>query len=332
MDSKRTSKGEIIIYRSKDGKAELSVKLERESVWLDARQMGRLFDVDRTVIVKHINNVYKSRELKPISTCAKIAHVGADGRRKIRNFYNLDAIISVGYRVNSKCATQFRIWATSVLRGHILKGYTINQLRLREAGLVEFEHAVALIKRTLDSRPLTDAESRGLLDVITNYSSAWVLLQKYDRGVLPEPKTRVSRQNFGYDFCRRIIEKLKSELVGKKEASHLFGHERGGQLHGIVAAIRQTFDGKELYSSIEEKAAHLLYFVIKDHPFIDGNKRIGAFLFIVFLAKHRYLHRKSGERKINDNALVALALLVAESDPGHKNLMIRLVMHFLSEG
>jgi len=331
MVLKSANSGGIIIYRSKEGKAELSVKIERDSVWLDASQIALLFGVKRPAIVKHINNIYKSLELMPKSTCSILEQVAADGRMRKLNYYNLDAIISVGYRVNSRRATQFRIWATSVLRGHILKGYTINRMRLREAGLKEFEQAVALVKRTLDSRSLTDAESRGLLDVITNYSSAWVLLQKYDEGALPEPKTKVSRQKFSYDFCRQVINRLKTQLIGKKEASALFGLERGGQLQGIVAAVRQTFDGKELYPSIEEKAAHLLYFVIKDHPFIDGNKRIGAFLFIVFLAKHRYLHRKNGERKINDNALVALALLVAESTVGHKTLMIRLIMHFLSE-
>ena len=333
MKDKKIQGGEIIIYRSKDGKAELEVNLnlQEETLWLDTHQMGKIFNVDRTAVVKHIRNIYKSGELKPNSTCAILAQVGPDGRKRNRNFYNLDIIISVGYRVNSKRATQFRIWATSVLKEHILSGYTLNQKRLQEKGLTEFEEAVALIKRTVETKALSDDESKGLLEVIATYASTWVLLQKYDQDAIKEPKTRKAHKKFDYDFCRNAIDQIKRELMKKNEATDLFGNERGEQFKGIVGSIHQTFHKQDLYPSIEEKAAHVLYFVIKDHPFSDGNKRIGSFLFIVFLAKNNYLYRKNRERKINDNALTALALLIAESDPKQKSLMIRLVMHFLSE-
>lgn len=326
-----TQGGEMIIYHSKDGKAELEVRLNEDTIWLDASRLALLFDVQRPAIVKHIQNIYKSAELKPKSTCSILEHVDKDGRRRKGKYYNLDLIISVGYRVNSKRATQFRVWATSVLKNHILKGYTINQKRLQEKGLDEFEEAVGLIKRTLHSRILSDNESRGLLEVITSYSSTWLLLQKYDSSDLVAPKTKKVKGTFDYSSCRDAINQLKSELLKKKEASHLFGHERDESFQGIIGNIHQTFSKKELYTSIEEKAAHLLYFVIKDHPFTDGNKRIGSFLFIVYLAKNSYLYKKNGEKKVNDNTLTALALLIAESDPKNKQLMIVLIMNFLSE-
>jgi prophage maintenance system killer protein len=178
---------------------------------------------------------------------------------------------------------------------------------------------------------LTDDESKGLLEVITGYSSTWILLQKYDKDALPEPKKHKAKKKFDYKFAKKAIDQLKFELSKKKEATDLFGNERGGAFEGIIGALHQTFDKKELYESIEEKAAHLLYFVIKDHPFTDGNKRIGSFLFIVYLAKNSYLYRKNGEKKVNDNTLTALALLIAESDPKHKKLMILLIMNFLTD-
>jgi len=331
MDDKEVQNGSIIIYRSKDGKAELEVKLQEETVWLDAHQMAELFDVNRPAIVKHIQNIYKSRELKSNSTCSILEQVALDGKKRMMNFYNLDVIISVGYRVNSKRATQFRIWSTSVLKDHILKGYTLNEKRLREKGFSEFEEAVALIKRTAETKALSGDESKGLLEVITTYASTWLLLQKYDREQLRPPKTRVARRKFEYGFCRRAIDELKSELLKKKEASDIFGKERGEEFMGILGSVHQTFDRKDLYPSIEEKAAHILYFIIKDHPFTDGNKRIASFLFIVYLAKNNYLYRRNGERKINDNALTAMAILIAESDPKQKSLMVLLIMHFLAE-
>lgn len=324
--------GKILIYRSDTGQAELEVNLKKETVWLDTNQIAKLFQVNRPAIVKHIQNIYKTLELKPNSTCSILEQVDSDGRIRKKHSYNLDMIISVGYRVNSKQATQFRIWATSVLKNHLLNGYTFNQKRLQEKGLAEFEEAVGLIRRTVETKMLSDDESRGLLEVITTYASTWALLQKYDNEGIAVPKTKRARGDFDYEFCRRAIDEIRGELIKKGEASELFGNESGEQFKGIIGNIHQTFDQKALYPSIEERSAHLLYFVIKDHPFTDGNKRIGAFLFIVFLARHDYLYRLSGEKKINDNALTALALLIAESQPRQKELMVRLVMHFLAEG
>jgi len=334
MNNNHLQTGKIAIYRSKDGKAELEVKLQEETLWLSLNQLADLFDTDKSGISRHIKNIYKDGELLSKATVAKFATVQKEGNREITRdieYYNLDAIISVGYRVNSKRATQFRIWATSVLKNHIINGYTLNQKRLQEKGLDEFEEAIGLIKRTLQSRMLTDNESKGLLEVITGYSSTWVLLQKYDKSALTEPKKHKAKKKFDYNFTKNAINQLKAELLKKKEATDLFGNERGGTFEGIIGALHQTFDKKELYESIEEKAAHLLYFVIKDHPFTDGNKRIGSFLFIVYLAKNAYLYRKNGEKKVNDNTLTALALLIAESDPKHKKLMILLIMNFLGE-
>lgn len=333
MENQQLQGGEIIIYRSKDGKAELEVKLREETVWLSLNQIANLFNTDKSGISRHIQNIFKNGELMRKTTVAKFATVQMEGgKAKSRDieYYNLDAIISVGYRVNSKRATQFRVWATSVLKNHILQGYTINQKRLQEKGLNELEEAIGLIKQTLQSRALSDNESKGLLDVITTYASTWLLLQKYDQSAIPKPKTKRARKKFDYGFCRQAINQLKGELMKKKEAADLFGNERGETFKGIIGNIHQTFDKKDLYPSIEEKAAHLLYFIIKDHPFTDGNKRIGSFIFIVYLAKNNYLYRKNGERKINDNTLTALALLIAGSDPKQKSLMVLLIMNFLA--
>lgn len=328
MKSSKNNNGEIVIYRSKAGRVELEVNLYKETVWLMQRQLSLLFDVERSVITKHLNNIFKSGELIEKSNVQKMHIASSDKPVKV---YNLDTIISLGYRVNSKRATQFRIWATSILKNHIINGYTLNQKRIQEKGLNDFEEAVALIRRTVENKSLSGDESKGLLEVITTYASTWLMLQKYDQHDIPTPKTKNSHRKFDYDFCRKAIDEIKAELMKKEEATGLFGHEREGQFKGIIGGIYQTFDKHELYPSIEEKAAHLLYFIIKDHPFSDGNKRIGSFLFIVFLAKNNYLYRNNGERKINDNALTALALLIAESDPKQKALMIPLVMQFLSE-
>lgn len=329
MTPKQLPGGEILIYRSREGKTELEVKLREETIWLTQNQLSALFNTERSVITKHLNNIFKSGELNEKSNVQKMHIANSD---KPVKFYNLDVIIAVGYRVNSKRATQFRIWATSVLKDHILKGYTLNHKRLAEKGLHEFEQAVGLIKKNLQSKTLSDTESKGLLEVITNYASTWILLQKYDQATISEPKTRKAKKKFDYIFCKQAIEELKKDLMKKKEATELFGNERGKDFQHIIGNIYQTFDQQELYPSIEEKAAHLLYFIIKDHPFTDGNKRIGSFLFIVFLAQNNYLYRKNGEKKLNDNALTALALLIAESDPKQKQLMILLIMNFLSEG
>ncbi len=331
MKTNDLNKGEIVIYKTKGGKTALEVKVEKDTVWLSQKEMSELFQKDVKTINEHIKNIFKERELLGKSVIRKSRITASDGKQYEIQFYNLDVIISVGYRVKSKQGTQFRIWATQVLREHILKGYTINHKRLSEVNLKELEQAVGLIKETLNKKMLTNDEATGLLKVITDYANSWILLQKYDNNKLEDPKKKHKpKYELNYEKAIEAISKLKTDLNTKKEASDLFGNERDRSFEGIIANLYQTFGSDELYPSIEDKAAHLLYFIIKDHPFTDGNKRIGAFLFILFLSNNGYLFKSNGERKINDNALVALALLIAESNPKEKDTMIKLVMNFLN--
>ena len=315
----------IVIYESPDHKVNLKVNLQNESVWLTQEQIALLFGVNRPGVTKHIRNIFNDKELIKDSVCSKMEHTAADGKKYKTQFYNLDLIISVGYRINSVLATQFRIWATSVLKGFIINGYALNKERLFQKGLEELNQAVKLISNTVRSKQLSLGKSRGLLEVISGYASSWLLLQKYDENSLEKPKAKKAKFKLVYDFCVDAINRLKRELVKKKEASDLFGQQRNKQLEGTVNSIYQTFDGKDLYEGIAEKSANLFYLIIKDHPFTDGNKRIASFLFILFLAKNDYLYDKKGDKKINDNALVALALLIAESDPKQKEVMIALI-------
>ena len=329
MKNAEPAKGEIVIYQTKGGKTSLEVKLEKDTVWLTQQQLTHLFDRDRTVVTKHINNIFKEKELDEKSNVQKMHIPNSD---KPVAFYSLDVIISVGYRVKSKQGTQFRIWANQVLRDYLVKGYTVNPKRLPEVNFKELEQALVLIKGTLNNKQLTSDEATGLLKVITDYANSWILLQQYDKNQLEEPKKKHKpKYIITYEKALEAISKLKSDLRSKKEASDLFGNQKDKSFGGIIANLYQTFGGDELYPSIEDKAAHLLYFIIKDHPFTDGNKRIGALLFILFLSNNGYLFKENGERKINDNALVALALLIAESNPKQKDVMIKLIMNFISE-
>jgi prophage maintenance system killer protein len=329
--TEKFNKGEIVIYQPKTGGPRFEVALEKETVWLTQAQIALLFGTQRPAITKHLMNIFKSGELRSKSVSSILEHTAADGKVYQTQFYNLDVIISIGYRVNSKQATKFRIWATKVLKDHILKGYTLNQKRLQEKGLAEFEQAVAMIKNALETKKLKGTEAKGLLEVITKYAQSWLLLQKYDEDQLALPvKQAKPKYQLDYNQAIEAISDLRGNLLVKKQAADLFGRERGDTLVGIIGNLYQSFGGKDLYPSIEAKAAHLLYFIIKDHPFADGNKRIGSFLFIVFLSKNNYLLDKKGERKFNDNALVALALLIAESEPKQKEVLIRLVMNFLT--
>ena len=331
MKTTEPNKGEIVIYKTKDGKTSLDVKLEEETIWLTQKQMAELFGKNRVTITEHIQNVFKEGELEEKSVCREFRHTAKDGKSYTAQYYSLDVTISVGYRVKSKQGTQFRIWANQVLKDHIIKGYTLNPKRLPETNLKELEQALVLIKSTLNNKQLTSDEATGLLKVITDYANSWILLQQYDSNKLEEPKKKHKpKYIINYEKAIEAISKLKSDLKSKKEASDLFGNQRDKSFHGIIGNLYQTFGGDELYPSIEDKAAHLLYFIIKDHPFTDGNKRIGAFLFILFLSNNGYLFKANGERKINDNALVALALLIAESNPKQKDTMIRLIMNFIS--
>jgi len=323
-------KGSIVIYQGKGGTAKLEVKLEKETVWLTQKQIADLFKTDRSVITKHLGNIFKSGELRENSVCAKIAHTAADGKTYETRFYNLDIIISVGYRVNSHRATQFRIWATRVLKSYLIKGYALNEKRLLEQGvkLKELQTAISFIN-SKSSHPEMTGRERLLLDLVNEYSNSLTLLHQFDNKALEIYGRKRPSYVLTYDGSKGFIEEIRGKLNQKGEASGLFGQEISHKLDGIIGALYQTFDKKELYRSVEEKAAHLLYFVIKDHPFGDGNKRIGSLLFISYLDRNDYLRRENGEKKITDTTIVALALLVATSHPSEKDVMIKIITNLL---
>jgi death-on-curing family protein len=252
---------------------------------------------------------------------------------KKTKLYNLDAIISIGYRVNSKRATQFRQWATSVLKEYIIKGYALNKEILQDKKLDELDKTIQLIKQGLQNQELSTSEAKGFVEIIGNYAKSWALLQGYDEQSLQEVVEHTEQKFIlDYDEALEAIAELKRVLISKGEATELFGQEKAGEFKGNLLNIYQSFGGEELLPSIEQKAANLLYYVIKGHPFNDGNKRIGAYLFVLFLHKNGILHKQNGEPKINDNALASLALLVATSAPEQKDIIIKLVMNMLYEG
>ena len=318
---------EIVIYQSSNKTVE--VRLNGETLWLDAHQIAKIFDVDRTVIVKHLQNIYKTEELSKNSTCAKIAQVAADGKKRQMHIYNLDAIIAVGYRVNSKYATQFRIWSTRVLKDHLTQGFTINRQRFEENAR-DLETALELVRKASKSTELTFDSSRGLIDVISRYTQTFLLLQRYDEGLLAEPKSKKGGKLPNLKEVRTALSNLKKDLITRKQATDLFARERESGLEAILGNLEQTVFGKPAYPTIESKAAHLLYFVIKNHPFTDGNKRSAAFLFVDFLNRNHRLIGKNNQPIINEIGLAALTLLIAESNPKDKDIMIKLVMNMLA--
>lgn len=313
------TQGEVLLYQAVDGGPALDVRLEQETVWLSQAQMGELFGRERSVITKHINNVFKEGELDEKSN-VQILHIA--GSDKPVTFYNLDVIISVGYRVKSQRGTQFRIWATNVLRRHLVKGYTVHERRLKE-----LNQAVRLIADVARRRTLSGDEATALLDVVADYAYALDVLDDYDHQrvglgeVSPGPVAALD-----LDEARQVIVRM-GERFG---ASDLFGREKDAGLDGSLSAIMQTFDDEELYPSLEEKAAHLLYFLVKNHHFVDGNKRIAAALFLWFLEKNRALYRADGGKRIADNALVAMTLLIAESKPDEKDVLTRVVVNLIN--
>ena len=320
---------QIQIFTGEDGQSHLEVTLEQETVWLSQAQMAELFNTKRPEITKHLSNIYKSGELSEDSTCSILEHVAEHGQRYRTKHYNLDAIISVGYRVSSKRATQFRRWATQVLKDHLVQGYTLNQRRLTERG-IEFEQAVSLLSRTLTNQGLVSTEGEAVARVISDYARSWSLLQGYDEQQLAEVGIKQpGMQSLGLEEALQAIGELKQTLIGKGEATELFGQLRGDGLTSALATIEQGFGGELFYPNVATRAAHLLYFVIKNHPLADGNKRCGSFLFLWYLRRNAALLAKPVEQLINDNTLVALALLVAESLPDQKTLMIRLIEHFI---
>lgn len=323
---------QVEIYQTKDKQTEIIVKFEEETVWLTQQQMADLFRQTKQNISLHINNCFKEKELDQKSVVKESLTTARDGKIYKTKSYNLDVIISIGYRVKSKRGTQFRQWATQRLKDHLVKGYTINEKRLQQVmqNMQQLEQAVKLIQQSGNSGQLSTKEAKGLLEIITNYTQSFILLNQFDSDTLTLEKLN---ENITYEIeygeAVKAIAELKKQLIKKKEASALFGNERDHGFESVLNSVVQTFGGEYLYKSIEEQAAHLLYFVIKNHPFTDGNKRIGAFLFVWFLEKNKHRFKKSGELKINDNALVALALLVAQSNPGDKEIMIKLVMNLI---
>jgi len=320
---------EIELYTSPDNQIELQVNLENETVWLTQKQMGSLFERDTDTIGLHVKNIYNEVELDEKATTEFFSVVQIEGGREVKRklkFYNLDAIISIGYRVNSKRGTQFRQWATQRLKDYLVKGYSINQKRLKE-----LQKTIQLISQSTDTQDLKLNEAKGLLDILSSYTQSFILLNQYDHNSFsPGQLNENITYEITYQEAKSAIQELKHQLFDKKEATGLFGNEKDQNFAGTFLSIIQTFDGKYVYSSIEEQAANLLYLIIKNHPFSDGNKRIGAFLFVWFLEKNKHRFKKNGELKINDNGLVALALLVAQSNPAEKDLMIKLIINLIN--
>lgn len=309
---------DIVIFKNGELELEVTVSEDRENVWLSQRQMAELFNVDRTRVTRHINNIYKDGELDEKSTCAENAHMGSLGVQKYSNkIYNLDMILAVGYRVKSPNGIIFRKWATSILKDYMIKGYAVNEKRLE------------ILNKTIDIQTkmlasTLELDESEVLNVIEAYQNALSLLDDYDHGSLSKPKGTDSIYRLTYEECRKLIDKMRFE-------SAVFGVEKEeGKLNGILAAVYQNVFGQELYPSIEEKAANLLYFLIKDHPFADGCKRIGATIFLEFLNKNHHLII-DGRQIISDSALVAITLMIAESRPEEKETMAKLVMNFLSK-
>lgn len=328
-DKKAQVGGEVIMYKSASG-PKLEVHLEKETAWLSLNQMAALFGRDNSVISRHIKNVFAEKELARKSVVAKFATTADDGKIYNVEYYNLDVIISVGYRVKSQQGVGFRIWATKTLKQHLVEGYTINEKRLFEekAKLQKLQETIAFLQQKSRAK-LLKGQEKEIIDLLADYARTLTILEEYDKSKLKSIGDGKAVSILSYEKCQDVILQLKKELMSRGEAGDLFGSERGGAFEGIVKNLYQTFGGKELYANLESKAAHLLYLIIKDHPFSDGNKRSGAFLFVYFLDMNKYLFRKNGERKINDNALAALALLIAESDPKEKEQMIALITQLL---
>jgi prophage maintenance system killer protein len=326
-------KSKIRIYKNLKGNTSIEVKLDKETVWLNQYQLETLFQTNRTSISRHIRNIYKTDGLDENRTCAKIAQVRKEGKRTIeRNikYYNLDIIIAVGYRVNSKQGTEFRIWATQLLKEYLVKGFTINQEKLKKQNkqLLELKETVKILSNVVSNKKLSNDESKGLLEIISDYSYALDVLDKYDYQSL---KIEDITTNEIYQLTyKEAIDKIQmtKRVYGN---SDLFGHEKDKSFRSSIATIYQTFREVDLYPSIEEKAANLLYFVVKNHSFSDGNKRIAAFLFLYFLERNEILRTENGEKRIADNTLVALTLMIAVSKSEEKDTMVKIIVNLINK-
>ena len=323
----------IEIYQAQDGTTQVEVRFENDTVWLSQAQMAMLFGKDIRTINEHITNIFDDEELEKESTIRKFRIVRQEGKRQVNReieHYDLDMIISVGYRVKSKQGISFRRWATARLKEYLTQGYTINQKRLQQ-NAHKLEQALVLIQKTANSAELTLESGRGLVDIVSRYTHTFLWLQQYDEGLLTEPQTQQGGALPTYAEACSALAELKVQLMAKGEASDLFGRERDNGLSAILGNLDQSVFGEPAYPSIEAKAAHLLYFVVKNYPFSDGNKRSGAFLFVDFLHRNGRLFDHNGHPVINDTGLAALTLLVAESDPKQKETLIRLIMHMLKQ-
>ncbi|MBT3383837.1 MAG: virulence protein RhuM/Fic/DOC family protein [Prolixibacteraceae bacterium] len=323
----------IKIYQSKDGQTEVQVKVEKETVWLSQKQMAQLFDKDTDTIGLHLKNIYKSGELDEISTTEDSSVIQLEGKRNVKRnikLYNLDAIISVGYRVNSKRGIQFRIWANKILKEYLIKGYALNERKLSEQNkqLKDLQNSIMLLGNTLNFNTLSSDESSGLLKIISDYAYALDILDQYDYQSLK------IRNTSGKETYKLTYEEAINQIQIVKKAhgnSTLFGNEKDDSFQSSVATIYQTFGGNDLYPSIEEKAANLLYFITKNHSFSDGNKRIAAFLFLYFLERNGILFDKNGNKRIADNTLVALTLMIAVSRPDEKDTMTKVIVNLINK-
>ena len=321
----------IVIYQTEDGQTQIDVRLENETVWLTQAQMAELFETDRTSIVRHINNIYRIDELERESTCAKIAQVQTEGKREVKRtipYFNLDMIISVGYRVNSKRGIKFRQWANRVLKQYLVKGYAINE-RIRHEQIAELRQLVQVVGRAIQNQQIEpNDENQALFDIVVDYTYALDTLDDYDYQRLQVSKTtQEDKFRATYENAMEAIRALREKFGG----SSLFGNEKDDSFKSSIGQIYQTFGGEELYPSVEEKAAMLLYLVTKNHSFSDGNKRIAATLFLWFLNNNGILYRPDGSKRLADNTLVALTLMIAESKTEEKDVMVKVVVNLINQ-
>jgi prophage maintenance system killer protein len=327
------SKGEIVIYQTSEGKTEIEVKLERETLWLHQYQLAELFETDRTSILKHIKNIYETDELSEDATCAKFAQVQAEGKRSVTRqilHYNLDMILSVGYRVNSKRGTQFRIWANNVLREYLTKGYALNEKRIadREKELQALKAGIRLLERSVTNQALQLDQAKAFVRIVSDFSNGLGILDDYDSGTLDSKGLTEKEAAFiTYEECKGIVGQIKDEF-----RSPLFGREKDDTFRSSIGQIYQAFGGRELYPSVEEKAAMLLYLIVKNHSFVDGNKRIAAAIFLYFLNANGILYRQDRTTLIDGNTLAAMTLMIAESNPGEMETVKRIVVSILNRG
>jgi len=328
MKQDEFKKGKIVIYKSPKNEIEVEARFEGETIWLRQDEIARLYGKERTVITRHINKIFADKEVDKKSNVQFLHIANSD---KPVAFYNLDVILAVGYRTNSARAIHFRKWATNVLKNYLFKGYIINEKRLLQAKnqFKELQGAISFLQEK-SKHELLAGQEQEIFNLLANYSKTLTLLEQYDKEKLSLIKNTKGKFILKYEEAINVISEIKKDLIAKKEASDFFGRENSDKFKGILGNIYQTFDRKELYPSLEEKSAHLLYFIIKDHPFVDGNKRIASFLFVYYLDKNDFLYRSTGEKKINNNTLTALAILIAISNPSEKDKLIKIITNLLA--